>query len=168
MRDLATFAILVGVAGLIWSLKMSTISKFVFDPIKAAIARALSSSNPTAQATAQAAKAVVDKVTIDTSTDALTHNSAAGVASNVIGDLETGLKGVVDSFVYAAVFNAVPVAGAILAPEAVKMADWSMAFAEQHALTYVASLFAHHNAVISGAAATAPAGAANSGGSSGA
>jgi len=122
---------------------LSRLVHFVFDPVLASIARAGTSSNPTAQATAVAASAAVGKVVTDVNA-ALSGNSAAGMASPIIKDLEDGLQSVVNAFVASAVTSSVPVVGGLLAPEAVNLADAALTFAEQHALTYVSALFHFH------------------------
>jgi len=127
---------------------MSYLSKFVFNPMKAAIARAESSSNPVSRATGTAAATAVASITQDVSKESLAHNTVIGLGNTLVGDLETGLRDVLDAFVDSAVRSSIPVVGGLIAPEAVKLANCTLDFAEQHAMTYVAALFAHHkNAV---------------------
>lgn len=118
---------------------MSLFSKYVFDPLKAAIAKALMSSSPTTQATAGAAAGAVAGTPEPTVPDP-THNSPAGVADPLIAALETALKDAVDAFVTEAV-SELPMVGGLLAPEAVKLANMGLTFAEQHAITYLSGLF---------------------------
>jgi hypothetical protein len=127
---------------------MSYLSKFVFNPIKAAIARAESSSNPVSRATGTAAAVAVGKIAQDVSHDALSHNTVIGLGNSLVGDLETGLRDILDAFVDSAVRSSIPVVGGMIAPEAVKLANCTLDFAEQHAMTYVAALFAHHKAAV--------------------
>jgi GH24 family phage-related lysozyme (muramidase) len=118
---------------------VSIFSKYVFDPLKAAIAKALMSSSPTTQATASAAAGAVAGTPEPTVPDP-THNSPAGVADPLIAALETALKDAVDAFVTEAV-SELPLVGGLLAPEAVKLANMGLTFAEQHAITYISGLF---------------------------
>lgn len=120
---------------------------FVFDPVKAAIARAATSSNPVAVATAAAAGAAVATVAADTTPQALSSNSVVGLGNKLVGDFEDGLRATMDSFLTALV-GEVPLAGAVLAPEVVAAANVSLAFAEQHAMTYIASFFAQSKAAV--------------------
>lgn len=143
----------------------SLLDKFIFDPIKAAAARATTSTNPIARAVGAAAQDAVEKIDADISAPA-NHNSAVGVTNNVVGDLETGLKSSVDAFVTALVMVAGAKGGPIgvavatnLAPEAVQATNVAIDFAEQHAMTYLSALFAHHRTVIATPATQANAGA---------
>lgn len=144
---------------------MSWFSHFIFDPIKAAAARATTSTNPVARATGAAAQDAISHVAQDASMTSLSHNSAVGVANTVVGDLESGLKGVVDSFVYALVAQGAGMVpgGALLAPvlgaDAVAAANVGLDFAEQHAMTYLSALFSHHRTGLQ-TATSAPAGVA--------
>jgi len=122
---------------------LSSALHFIFDPVQAAVARSATSANPTAQATAVAAQAVLGKVVTDINAS-LSSNSAMGMANPIIKDLEDGLQSVVDAFVTSAVTSAVPVVGGMLAPEATGLANAALTFAEQHALTYVSALFGFH------------------------
>lgn len=134
---------------------MSWASHFIFDPIKAAVARAATSSNPVAQQTAAAATTAIAKIDTDTSSSALSSNSAAGVVSTVIGDLENGLNEVVSTFA-AAVAGDIPLVGGFIAPKVHDQAMVALAFAEQHAMTYIAALFSHHRAAVVTAAEPVP------------
>lgn len=128
---------------------MSTLSKFVFDPIKAAIARAATSSSPVAVATAAAAGAAVAAVATDLAPTSLSSNSVVGLGNKLVGDFEDGLRDTLDAFIVA-LCGEVPLVGAALAPEVVSAANVSLAFAEQHAMTYIAALFASHKANVNG------------------
>lgn len=124
---------------------MSWLSKFVFDPIQAAIARAQTSSNPTAAAVGGAAGTAYTKIATDVTTglnQPLTQNSAAAVGNQAIKDLEDGIQEVVDVFLTASLGTAGPI-GAALAPEAVQGANILLTFGEQHGLTFLSSLFHH-------------------------
>lgn len=121
---------------------MSWLSKFVFDPIKAAAARALTSSNPAAVTVGQAATDAIAKVTAAGQVEVAQLNQAAqsvmGQQHPVIGALESGLQEVVD----AAITAFIP-APAILAGPTTGLANAALDFMEQHALTYLSALFHH-------------------------
>ncbi len=132
---------------------MSWLSKFVFDPIKASIARASQSSNPLAVQAGKGAQVAYDRVAADvTSTLAapLTVNSAAALGNSIIKDFEDGLRVAVDGIVTAGLGH-IPLGG-LIAPEAVSGANMALAFMEQHAATYVAALFGHARSQIPGPA----------------
>ncbi len=137
---------------------MSYLSKFVFNPIKASIARAASSSNPVTKATGTAAAGAMDRLSHDLSKESLAHNTVVGLGNSIVGDLETGLRDILDAFVDSAVRKSIPVVGGLIAPEAVKLANCTLDFAEQHALTYVAALFAHHREAVAAAGTPTTAG----------
>jgi lysozyme len=136
--------------------QVSWVSKYIFNPIEAAIARAKTSSNPVAQQTGQAASAALGNIVKDIGGDSLGSNSVQALGSVLVKDMEDGLYAVVDAFVAASVTSAIPVAGAAVAPEAVALANCAIAFAEQHALTYISSLFAHHKAQVNASAPVQP------------
>lgn len=118
---------------------MSWLSKYVFDPVKAALARAEGSSNAGVAAAAKAASDSLNSTAAQVGTDlssGLTANSAVALKNDVVKGLEDGLQATVDAFLVSAVplglgVATVPVANALLD------------FTEQHALAYVSSLFAH-------------------------
>ncbi len=124
---------------------MSWLSKYVFDPVKAAMSRQANSQNPIAAATGKASLDAVKNisaVTVSTIDDAITHRSAVGMSSPIVGALEDGLKSVTEAALTAAL-GEVPVVGALITPEAVAAADMGLTFLEQHAATYLAGLFHH-------------------------
>lgn len=124
---------------------MSLLSKYVFDPIKAALARAAQSSSPEVQAAAQAGQAAYNTAASaiqSASTQPLTPNSAAGLGNDLIKIGEDGVRNAIDGVVTAAV-GGIPVVGVALTPEAVAAANLAIDFAESHFATYVASLFSH-------------------------
>jgi lysozyme len=124
---------------------MSWASKFIFDPIKAAIARATTSSNPAVAAGAVSVQTTYNQVSTTINSAAnngLSTNSAAGVANDLIGQLENGLLAAADAFITGGLASTGPV-GAALAPEAVAGANALLTFGEQHAMTYIAALFSH-------------------------
>jgi hypothetical protein len=123
---------------------MSLLSKFFFDPLLAAAARAMSSINPAAQAVGQAAAAAVaNTVTADVATNT-DHNSAMGLSNPIIGQLESDLNNAVTAFVEAIIAKDIPVAGVLIAPEIGKLTLTALTFAEEHALTYLAQVFHFH------------------------
>lgn len=129
---------------------MSWLSAHVFDPIRAAIARAQTSSNPVAAASATAAAATYDKIATDVQIgpdQPLTSNSAVALGNTAVKDLEDGLLEVVDVGISAALGMTGPV-GVALSPVAVQGANITLTFLEQHAMTYVASLFSHAKAQV--------------------
>jgi hypothetical protein len=129
---------------------MSLLSKFVFDPIKAALGRGATSSNPVVVAAAVAGQATYTAAANDVATAAsqpLSANSAAALGSNLIKDAEDGLRLALVGIITAGLAN-VPIIGAAVTPEAVAAANMALAFAEQHALTYVSALFAHGKAQV--------------------
>lgn len=150
---------------------------FIFSGVFTQAARAASSSSPTQAAAGNAALAAISTgpaaatakavaistlgtVAQDVASGIAAHNSPVGITNAIVGDLEDGLKGIVDGFV-TTMASGVPLVGGLIAPEAVNVVNMGLDFAEQHALTYVAGLFAHHKAAA--AASVAPASAAGSG-----
>lgn len=129
---------------------MSILSKFIFDPIQAALARGATSSNSVVVSAAQAGQATYAAAAGDIAVTAalpLTANSAAALGSNLIKDAEDGLRLALDGVITAGLAN-VPIIGGVITPEAVGAANMALSFAEQHALTYVSSLFSHGKAQI--------------------
>lgn len=129
---------------------MSWLSKFVFDPIAAAISRAAASSHPgVAQAATQLEQTYAKvSTTLNSAASAgISVNSAPGLANDVIGAFENGLNAAVDALVTGLV-GEIPVVGAGLAPEAVKAANVSLAFLEAHGQTYLSALLGHAKAQI--------------------
>ena len=145
---------------------MSVLSKYVFDPLKAAAARALSSMNPlnqlAGQAAANAVNSAVGSVTSQVA-DANAHNSAMGLSNPAIGKLETDLNAAVSAFVQATVAAEVPIIGGAVAPAFGELATTALTFAENHALTYLAGVFHFHqtNTVPALAVQPAPSGQSN-------
>lgn len=124
---------------------MSWLSKYVFDPVKAALARQANSQNPVSSAAGKAGLDAVKNiaaVTVTAVDDAITHRSAVGLSNPIVGALEDGLKNIVDATLTAGL-GQVPIAGALITPEAVNVADMGLNFLEQHAATYLAGLFHH-------------------------
>lgn len=150
---------------------LSSAVRFAFSGIVAQAARAASSSNPAQAAAGNAALAAVSPgspagdaikavalstvaaAASDVAAGIQAHNSPTGIMNTVVGDLETGLKGLVDGYVTTAAIG-VPLVGGLIAPEAVKLVNLALDFGEQHALTYVSALFSHHRAAA--AASVAP------------
>jgi hypothetical protein len=122
----------------------------VFDPIKAAIARASTSSNPAVQQTAQVAAGAVNQIAKDVDTTSLSSNSAAGLGNKLIGDFENGLNDTVSTLA-AALIGDIPVVGGFIAAEAKPQIGAALVFAEQHAFNYIAALFAHHKTAVDAA-----------------
>lgn len=128
---------------------MSWLSKYVFDPVLAALARAAISSNAGVAAAAKATQTSLNASAAKVGGDlqaGLTANSAAAVDNDIIAGLENGLQAAVNGFCEAAI----PVVGG----EVAAGADVVLAFAEQHAATYLASLFAHAKAQTAAAQTT--------------
>lgn len=123
---------------------MSWLSKFVFDPIKAAAARAVTSQNPAARSVGEAAAAAIGNVATAAANAIPSANSVVGQAHPVIAALEDGLRDVVD----AALTAFIPAPLAVVDGPAVSLANAALEFAEQHALTYVSALFQHAKAGI--------------------
>lgn len=134
---------------------LSSFAHFAFDPVKAAAARATTSSSPVAQATGNAALAAVATIATDIGQGLQSHNSAIGIINTVVGDAETALKGLVDSYVEATV-GGLPLVGGLLAPQAVGIANNALDFGEQHLLTYISALFSHHSAAVNSTPIPAP------------
>lgn len=126
---------------------MSFVSKFIFDPIKAQIARMSTSVNPDSQAKGNAALSVVGTIAGDIQTGIQSHNSPIGIINTVVGDAETALKVAIDAYVGAAV-GSIPVVGGLIAPEAIGAANMALDYGTQHFLTYIAALFDHHKTVV--------------------
>jgi hypothetical protein len=129
---------------------MSLLSKYVFDPVKAALARAEGSSNAGVSAAAHAASDSLNKTAAQAGADlsqGLTANSAVALKNDVVKGLEDGLKLSVDAYVTAVV----PLG---LGAMALPLVNAGLDFAEQHALAYVSSLF--HHARTEAAAQAAP------------
>lgn len=125
---------------------VSSAFRFVFDHVFASAARAAATVDPNAaQAGIEAVKAI--PLPVDG-----TSNSAAGVASGMIGALENDLNALVATFVKSAI-DQLPGVGGVAAVTGLdqKAADAAKALlvlGEQHALTYLSALFsAHHLAV---------------------
>lgn len=131
---------------------MSWMSKFLFDPVKVALARLVGTSNPSTASAGAVALAAVQKLGTDATGGLVTvlagSNSPAGVASVLVGDMENGLNATVHAYVSAAV----PIIGPELADGAVAM----LSMAEQHALTFVSALFQHHRETLVAAVAKLP------------
>lgn len=124
---------------------MSWLSKFVFNPIKASIARAATSSNPAVVAGAVVASAAVKNIDatiagVNAAGAALTANSALAAGSSIIKTLEDGAADLVGAYVGATV-GATPAAP--LAPEAAAAARAAAVFGEQHLINYISALFSH-------------------------
>lgn len=129
---------------------MSWLSHFVFDPIKAAIARATTSSNPAVVAVANQASTTYNQLASQVSaasTLPLNANSAAGAANTAIGTLENGLNLAIEAFLGAALGAAGPV-GQEVTPEVQAVTHTVLVFGEQHALTFVSALFSHAKAQV--------------------
>jgi hypothetical protein len=127
---------------------MSLVSEFIFDPLKAAIAKALGSSNPATQATAQAAAdAVTATAPAPAAAPVMSSNSPAGIAMPEIAALEDALNQAVATFAGNFITTEVPIVGGLIAPEAKKAIVAAMTFGEQHAATYLAGLFHFHTEV---------------------
>ena len=124
---------------------MSILSHFVFDPVRAALARGSTSHNSIiaiASVAGQGAYSEASDAVALSVTQPLTANSAAALGSVLIKDVEDGLRIALDGIITASLAG-VPIAGPAATKEAVAIANLSLAFAEQHALTYISSLFAH-------------------------
>lgn len=129
---------------------MSVLSKFIFDPIKAALARGATSSNSVVVAAAQAGQVSYAEAAGDiaaTVGQPLTANSATALGSDLIKDAEDGLRLALDGVITAGLAS-VPIIGGAVTPEAVGAANMALSFGEQHFLTYVSSLFAHGKAQV--------------------
>lgn len=127
---------------------MSWLSKYAFNPIRAMLERQSTSQNPITSAAGAAgleAMQNVGQVANTAIATAVTSNSAVGLASPIVKSLEDGLASIVDATLVASL-GEVPVVGAVLTPEAVAAANLALAFLEQHAATYLASLFHHAKA----------------------
>lgn len=142
---------------------MSWLSKYVFNPIEAVFARASSSAVPpsailtqTGQTALAQVGAAAQTIVAQAAAGTLTANSAIGAGNALVGQLEDTLKSGVDTLVTGLV-GEVPVAGAFLAPEAVNMANVSLAFLESHAHDYIASLFSHAKTQIVASGTATPA-----------
>ena len=124
---------------------MSMLSHFVFDPVRAALARGSTSHNSVIAAASVAGQgayvAATDAIAL-TVAQPLTANSAAALNSVLIKDVEDAIRIALDGIITASLVG-VPIAGPAVTKEAIALANMSLAFAEQHALTYVSSLFAH-------------------------
>jgi hypothetical protein len=132
---------------------MSWLSKYVFDPVKAALARAEGSSNAGVAAAAKAASDSLNSTAAQVGTDlsqGLTANSAVALKNDVVKGLEDGLKLAVDAYLTAAV----PLG---LGAAAVPVANAAIDFAESHALAYVSSLFSHAKGQVAATVSPAPA-----------
>lgn len=134
---------------------VSSAFRFVYDHVFATVARQAASTNPST-----AAQGISDIQTV-TMPATGSPNSTAGQASSIIANLEDGLNNLVMEYVKAAV-DQIPGVGGVaevtgLDQKAADAAKVALIFGEQHAMTYLASLFsAHHVAVNS---VTVPAGA---------
>jgi hypothetical protein len=126
---------------------MSWLSKFIFDPILTALSRAASSGNPAVAAAGLAALNTYSATSTDVKNAAgalvggavATANTTAGQASPIIADLEDGLRNTLDAYLGAAL----PLG---LGKLAQGPANAILAFGEQHAHDYIASLFHHAKA----------------------
>ncbi len=135
---------------------MSWLSKYFFDPVKAALERQSTSANPISAAAGVAATAAIQNVVAVASTSinvAVSTKSAAGLANPVIGALEDGLKSVIDAALIAGL-GEIPIVGAMVTPGAVALTNTTLTLMEQHAATYLASLFHHAKAQVPAATAT--------------
>lgn len=134
---------------------LTWLADHIFDPIKAAISRAQTSSNPVAAAVGNAASDAYANIskTVGTISPAtpLTGLSAAAIGNKSIADFELGIQTVVDAFITASV-GRVPIVGEVLAEETVSVANVALAFGEQHGLTLLSSLFSHGKTKIAAAA----------------
>lgn len=131
---------------------MSILSKYFFDPIRAQFARWAGSSNSGLAAAGKQALQTYDTVSSDvagTLQAGLTANSAQALGSKLILDFEDGLRAAADAYLTAAL---PPIVGT----GAAEIANALLSFGEQHALTYVSSLFAHARSVAQGTATAAP------------
>jgi hypothetical protein len=118
---------------------MSYLSKFVFNPIRAALARAASSSNPGVASAAKELQASGVKIAHDvndTLAQGLSANSAVALKNAVVKDLEDGIRNAVDAYVV----NAIPLG---LGVAAVPIINAGLDYAEQHLHNYIAALFDH-------------------------
>lgn len=149
---------------------LSSAARFVYSGIFAQAARAASSSSPAQAAAGNAALAAVTSgpaadaikavavstlgvVASDVSAGIQAHNSPTGIMNSVVGDVETALKTVVDGYV-GTLAAGVPLVGGFIAPEAIKIVNLGLDFGEQHALTFISALFAHHRNVAAASIAT--------------
>lgn len=127
---------------------LSFLSKFVFNPILAEIARGFASSNPVSQAVANAASGPATATALVVGDNSLpptgSPNSPMGQTNPMIQQLEDDLNAAVAQFVATTVSAEVPVVGMLVAPKAAELTKMALQFAENHALTYVAGLFHFH------------------------
>lgn len=134
---------------------LSKLESWIYNSVLAAASHSSSSVNTDAKTIGAAATAavtpVVAKIATDVGTDLNAHKSPAGIANDVIGDAETGVKVALDAYILATV-GAFPVVGEFLAPEAVNGANALLTFGEQHFLTYVSGFFGHKTAVVNAVA----------------
>lgn len=133
----------------------SWLAYYVFDPVKAELAKLAGSSNAGVAAAGQAASTALTSTAQAVGADlsaGLTANSATAAGNDIITGLENGLNASVAAFVDASVpFG--------LGPEASAGAVALLQFGESHAVAYVQSLFAHAKTQVA-AATAAPATAA--------
>lgn len=127
---------------------LSFLSKFVFNPILAEIARGFASSNPVSQAVANAASGPATSTALVVGDNSLpptgSPNSPMGQTNPMIQQLEDDLNAAVAQFVATTVSAEVPVVGMLVAPKAAELTKMALQFAENHALSYVAGLFHFH------------------------
>lgn len=124
--------------------QLTRLRDFIFDPVKAALARGTTSSNPAVVAASQAGQATIAAAATDiaaTLAHPLTANSAAALGSDLIKDGEDGVRMAMDGVITALLGG--NIITATMTPEAVAVANAGLSFAEQHFLTYVSALFAH-------------------------
>lgn len=138
----------------------SVAGHFLFDPVIAALNRAATSSNASAQAQATATLPVAKatspgatllanaekngvKLVTDTVTSLTQGNSAMGITSGIIGDLENGLSDVVDVLADA-YLSPIPIVGGFIDSKAKEAAKAALVMAQQHAMTYLAAKFGWH------------------------
>lgn len=118
---------------------MSWLSKYVFDPFLATLARAAGSSHAGTAAAGKAALGAVAGLGADVAAslqNGLTVNSAQAAGNVALKDAEDGLRATVDAYLTAALPIGVGEAAA-------QIANGGLDWVEQHVHDYVASLFHH-------------------------
>jgi len=120
---------------------MSLLSEFVFDPIENLIRKALASSDPVVAAAAPGAAAVAKP-------------APASATSQLVTDLETSMRTLVDGVITSAVDH-VPVVGELIAPDAVAEANKGLAYVEAYGVAFLGSLVASAKAKLASAVAPA-------------
>lgn len=130
---------------------LSQLKNFVFDRVLASAARSSSSMNPTATSIGAAATAAVLPLVStglkDVAAGIDAHKSPLGIANDLVGDAETGIKLALDAYL-AATVGAIPLVGGLVAPEAVTLANAVLDSGRDHFLTYVAAHFGHASSVV--------------------